>query len=62
MPDWFFINGHLGWPLFTVMAYSGFGMLVADYVWRRVTMPAKWLFTGLLGIWLLGLLLLAALW
>lgn len=58
MPDWIFTNGHLGWPLFIGLAYGGLGVLVADYVWRRVTMPARSLLAVVLTVWLLGLLIL----
>lgn len=58
MPDWIFTNGHLGWPLFIGLVYSGLGVLVADYVWRRVTMPARSLLAVVLTVWLLGLLIL----
>lgn len=61
MPDWLYVQGHIGWPLFVVLIYSGLAVLVIDYVWRRVTMPARRLLAASVTLWAIGLGLLLAL-
>lgn len=58
MPNWIYADGRLGWLMFAVLAYAGLGVLVADYVWRRVTMSAKRLLAIMIVAWTLGLLIL----
>ncbi|MGN8158615.1 hypothetical protein ACS8Y6_09860 [Salinisphaera sp. RV14] len=56
MPGWLYTDGHLGWALFAALVYTGAGVLVGDYVWRRVTIPAKLLLAAAVGVWVLGLI------
>lgn len=56
MLGWFYTEGHLGWALFAALVYSGVGVLVTDYVWRRVTMSTRLLLAAAVGLWVLGLI------
>ncbi|MGB7754553.1 MAG: hypothetical protein WBL23_00610 [Salinisphaera sp.] len=56
MPGWLYIDGHLGWALFAALVYTGVGVLVTDYVWRRVTMSTKLLLAAATSLWGLGLI------
>ncbi|HET7315658.1 hypothetical protein [Salinisphaera sp.] len=54
-------GGHIGWTPFAVLIYCGVAVLVIDYVWRRVTMPAWLLLAAGVAAWGAGLALLLAL-
>lgn len=51
------VNGHLSWPLFAVLVFTGLTVLGVDIVWRRVTMSARRLALAAACVWLVGLLL-----
>ncbi|MDA3919342.1 MAG: hypothetical protein PF501_01470 [Salinisphaera sp.] len=62
MTDWFWSHGHLAWPLFVALVYSGVLVLLADYCWRLVTLPARQILAGVLAVWLLGLIATYVIW
>lgn len=61
MTSWLYVNGHIGWNLFAWLVYSGLLALVADYLWRRLTMPGWQFAGGLLSTWVAGLIVLVLL-
>lgn len=47
--------GHIGWPLFGILVFSGLFLLVTDIVWRTVRMPFGKLFLCASVIWAVGI-------
>ena len=56
-------EGHIGWPLFSILVFSGLYLLVTDIAWRLVRVPARSLLICACVIWLVGVAcLIAFLW
>lgn len=53
-------HGHLAWPLFAILVFTGLWWLAVDIVWRCVTISARTLAVIALVVWLSGLWLILA--
>ncbi|WP_423823476.1 hypothetical protein V5738_05825 [Salinisphaera sp. SPP-AMP-43] len=60
MPAWVYDQGHIGWVLFSALVYTGVLFLVADYLWRRVTMSSRRLAIAVGLVWLVGIFVMLA--
>lgn len=47
--------GHIGWPLFGILVFSGLCLLLTDIVWRTVRMSFRNLFLCAAGVWAVGI-------
>lgn len=52
-----FAHGHLSWPVFAALVFTMSGLLLADLVWRLVSIRAVFLFPVLALVWAVGLVL-----
>lgn len=52
--EWFWTNGHIGWPFFSFVAYTLVIFLVADLAWRLLVVSTRWLAAVIALIWLVG--------
>lgn len=55
MTSFLWSDGHIGWPLFGILVFSGLWLLVTDIAWRVVRAPARTLFTCAGVIWVIGI-------
>lgn len=46
--------GHIGWPLFALIVYTGFWALACDLVWRLENIPIRRLAMRMGAGWIIG--------
>lgn len=54
--DFFWSEGHVGWPLFGIIVFSVLCLLVTDVVWRLVQIAYCKLLVCVVLVWLVGIL------
>ena len=50
MTQWFWCNGRFGWPFVAAVVFSSLVLLVADFAWRVLVVPAETLAAAVLAV------------
>lgn len=56
--DFFWSEGHIGWPLFSIVVFTILCLVVTDVVWRVVRMSFRNLLICAVLVWIVGMVVL----
>ena len=61
MKELLWSQGHVAWPLFSILVFSMLSLLLTDYIWRIMKISRWVLGVSSLVVWLAGVVLICIL-